>query len=691
MATTKSRPSGRRPRRDTRLARRAPIFTVLVGSVAVIVGAQRQPVDIPTLLGETQSELSVAVARYDRDGIAAAADSLRRIVELNPRYAEAYVGLGEALLWLSQFDQAAVQFARARALRYTGADIDLLEARLAALSGDIAGARSAYERIVVRQPYNEQALVGIATLDFADGPTAETMQTLQSLEQRYPENRQLLAALIEASRRRGDAAAVQRYVALALQYHGDNASIQLVAARSAFDGGDMTSAERHARNATILAPTLAEAWLILAHAADRRGEPDRALAYYQELIRIDPDNHIAWYARAIFLARVGRFEEAQRSWERSLRIRPDYELARIALENTLVEAFPLEDTRRRDAALRYRASGAALRERFLNRQAERHFRRGLQINPYDAVLRRNLGELYLQRDMESRYLQELLLIRDLGGEGAEEDAAAYSLRELTDRIGIFSARTADEAASRWSVDQFTVGRPRTTLSLYANQSATTIEPDAAHHVVEYAVSLLQGSQNLTVVDVRPPGASRSAEVAAARRAGADLVGFIDVDLGERRIVVDVQILRSDDAGVLLNDTFVGVGNGRVDRVARDVSTAIASLVVPRGYVIDRRFERVLVSLGGADGLAPEGRVAFRSRRGGEPLGEGEVVAVDDLVAEVTFQPEGADNLTVGDVVEFVEPEETVPAEEVEEAEAVAAPPEQTSRAREIVQQLFRLR
>ncbi len=686
MATTKSS----RMRRYTGLAERAPFVAVLVAASVAIVGAQRQPIDVPALLDETQNELSVAIARYDQDGIAAAADSLRRIVELNPRYAEAYVRLGEALLWLSQFDQASAQLARARALRHTGADIDLLEARVAALSGDVAGARDAYERILVRQPYNEQALVGVAILDFADGPTDVTVRTLQSLEQRYPENRQLLAALVEASRRRGDTAALQRYVALALQYHGDNASIQLVAARSAFDSGDMLTAQRHARNATILAPNLAEAWLILAHAADRRGEPDRALAYYQELIRIDPDNHVAWYARAIFLARVGRFEEAQRSWERSLRIRPDYELARIALENTLVEAFPLEDPRRREAALQYRSSGTALQERFLNRQAERHFRRGLQINPYDAVLRRNLGELYLQRDMESRYLQELLLIRDLSGEGEAADVAAYPRQELDDRIGIFSARTADEPASQWGVDQFTARRPRTTLALYAGQSATTIEPDAAHHVVEYAVSLLRGSQNLTIVDTRTAESSRSAAVAAARRDDVDLVGFIDVELGARRVVVDIQILRSDDAAILLDDTFVGVGNGRIDRVARSASTAISALIVPRGYVLDRRFERVLVSLGGADGLTPEGRVTFFSRRGGDDLGEGEVVAIDDLVAEVMFLPDGADNLTVGDVVEYsdVEGDEV---DDSEEAETVVTTLEQTSQAREIVQQLFRLR
>jgi hypothetical protein len=116
---------------------------------------------------------------------------------------------------------------------------------------------------------------------------------------------------------------------------------------------------------------------------------------------------------------------------------------------------------------------------------------------------------------------------------------------------------------------------------------------------------------------------------------------------------------------------------------------IISHVEPRGSVLRRRFEEVLISLGRIDGLLLEDTVHFVSSPDSRDLGTGEVIALDDLVAVVRYEPQGADNLTVGDQAYIVADDQD--SEETAEEENQQSAPEQTSQLGEIVQQLFQVR
>lgn len=416
--------------------------------------------------------------------------------------------------------------------------------------------------------------------------------------------------------------------------------------------------------------------MLLARAAHLQGQMDQARVHYEQLISLEPANHRAWYARGVLAAETGDFPAAYGSWERALRIRPDYELATIALESTLVAQEPMDSDRRAAAAVPYRETGQDLESRFLHRQAERHYRRGLQIHPFDTVLRQHLADLYRAQDLWGRYVRELEILQDLLPDN----------RDVAERIETFRRLRRDFPAERRRVDQFTAPRERTSLAVFYSQDPLAMEPQAGRYIAEYLVSLLRTSQNVTVTAVEPARGDRVTALARARALHAERAVIIESSLGEHHVTLDVAMLDRRTGEALLSRRIRRDGVGMVERAIRDASNALVSIIDPVGIVLDRRGDEVLVSLGTVDGLETGDTILFHQDLLGPSIGSGTVTALDDLVAEASFAPHGSDTLTIGN---FARP---VAEEDGREAETppVRDQEEQTSRLKELLIRLFTL-
>lgn len=643
------------------------------------------------LVAEGQERLIDGRERFDEEALRRAIDLSRRALEVNPRYADAHMILAEAYTWLDELDTARVHIEAAERLGYRGADLSILAGRIAVLSGSFDEARDMYQRVLTEEPYNESARVGVSLLGLIDGTTAIERRELDRLEARYPQNRQLLIALIELSDRAGDDDAVGRYLDLALRFHGESASVQFIAAEKALRAGSLEDATRYGRNAVTIAPDFKDAWLLLAEIARRRGDVTAARAHYESLIRLEPENHRAWYARGILLQNLDQPEMAIQSWERSRSIRPDYELASLAIEHDAIDRLAMESERRKELAEPYLSIGASLEDRFLFRQAEQAYRRGLRISPFHNELRRALAEMYRSRGMNGRFLQELEVIEELGG----------GSRNLSDLIEVFRDVRRDAVAVEWGVDQFVAPRPLTRILLTYATSPGTIDPDAGDHVTRYLQSLLNSSQNIDAVRPRNVPATSPVQIASAGRAvQADTVVALSIDLEDRRVVISYRMYRSDAVVPFSEGTIVRSGNDRIRNAVRDLSVRIEDTVTPQGFVLDRSFEEVLVGLGSVDGLEIGDEIAFYSTPGGDELGTAAVTALDDLLSVVRWQPSSSDDLGVGDRAVYVGPPEENGTDEEENGRPEANEdrsieggvlPEGNSPAYDLVQQVFQVR
>ena len=598
-----------------------------------------------------------AAAGYDRDGLLDAVDAFERALAQNRSYTPAWVGLARTQVLLENFARAEEALQAAVDLRHDPVELDLLRAQIAALGGDLATASERYAAVLQRQPYNEEARVAETVLLLGNGTTATTLRRLRGLTRRYPANRQLLTAIAVTAQRRDDRAARDAALQTLLTAHSGSASVQLLAAEFALADGRFERAEFHAANAVRLAPTYAPAWDLRARAAEAVGTPDTALEAYNRLIQIDPLNHRAWYARGLKAAELGDPELADQSWQRAVRAQPDYELARFALERMVLGVYDLGARRRTELAETYLTSGRALQAELLDRQAERHFRRGLHLDPFSPALRRALAELYRLDDLPARYLNELELLIEL--ETADPDVAAIAEGQRAD--------LADSVAVRWGIDQFSLARPRRRLLIVHRQDAATVEPAASAVFADYVRSLLQTSNDLELLPTQPhPGDAVGVRV-AAREADADLVLEATFAHRRREARLGYAIYQPPRRTPLLARSDAATGNDRLDRLARSASAAVTSIITPEAFVVARRGDLIAASFGRADGLDIEDTVELLSADG-RVLGNGTVVAIDDLLAEITYRPNGTDRLQIGDRAR-----PTAPVDEATAAEP--APPQ----------------
>ena len=637
------------------------VIALAAACIAPIAAAEAQSVVSQTRLARDTMER--AAAGYDRDGLLDAVDGFERALAQNRSYTPAWVGLVRTQVLLEDFARAEEALQAAVELRHDPVELDLLRAQLATLAGDLATASERYAAVLQRQPYNEEARVAEAVLLLGNGTTATALRRLRGLTRSYPANRQLLTAIAVTPPPRHDRATRDEALQTLLTAHSGSASVQLLAAEFALADGRFERAEFHAANAVRLAPTYAPAWDLRARAAETAGTPATALEAYNRLIRIDPLNHRAWYARGLRAAELGDPELADQSWQRAVRAQPDYELARFALERMVLNSYDLGSRRRTELAETYLTSGRALQAELLDRQAERHFRRGLQLDPFSPALRRALAELYRLDDLPARYLNELELLIELGTTDPDVAAIAEGQR----------ANLADSVAVRWGIDQFSLARPRRRLLIVHRQDASTVEPAASAVFADYVRSLLQTSNDLESLPAQPHPGDAVGVRAAAREADADLV--LEVTLAHRRreARLGYALYRPPRRTPLLARSDAATGNDRLDRLARSATAAVASIIDPEAFVVARRGDVLAVSFGRADGLSIDDAVELSSGDG-RVLGNGTIVAIDDLLAEVNYRPNGTDRLQIGDRARPTAPvDETAAAETPPPPEEVTAP------------------
>lgn len=638
-----------RPRKSSLLLLLA---VLIVSPVTAQRSSERNPID---LVADARVRLVEGRERFDEEALSEAIDLARQGLNGNPQYAEAHLILAEAHLWLQDLTAAQTHIDAAIDLGYGGSELLLLAARTAVLSGEFQRGAEIFQSILQREPYNEGAQVGVALLRLIDGTTTLERRELARLESRYPENRQLLVALIEMSYRDGDRDAVERYLEPALRYHSESASVQYIAAANALRNGNLTAASVHGRNAVTIAPSFGDGWLLLAEIARRQGEIAAAKAHYETLIRLQPDNYRAWYARGVLAHTMADYENAIRSWERARSIRPEYELPLLATEHDAMERLPLESDRRQELSSPYLEIGRELEDRYLFRQAEQIYRGGLQIYPYNLQLRRSLAEMYRNQEQYARYLQELEIISQLGGES----------QEIIDLIEIYRDLLRDSLGRTWGIDQFVAERPLTRLLITYTTASDALEPMAGDHVTRYIERLAQSSQNIEILPSVGIARYRPNEIVREGRIHSSNVTVgLNYKIEERRILIEYSIfigrsIQPVETGVVLRS-----GNDRIRNASRELVARVENRVVPNGYVLDRRFEQVLIGIGTVDGVTPGDEVELFARPEDERLGTATVIAVDDLLAVVEWDPTGTDRLGVGDRAVYLGP----PPDEEEEDE-----------------------
>ncbi|MFW6312710.1 MAG: tetratricopeptide repeat protein, partial [Spirochaetota bacterium] len=551
--------------------------------MAVVVGTSAAAQsDAPELVREGNDAL--ATGRYFE-----AIQAYQEALEANPNYLEAVVGLAESYYWLEEYDQADRHVSTALRLARSNPRVINLGARVAIGLGQLGEAESAFRRVQELEPNNVDSTIGLAELALARGQSAEAVSRLERALRLNPDQRKALLSLILIYEHLGEDEIARDYLEIARSVHRGRPEVHVLAAEYFVRSGDYEEAARAARTAQAIDPMSRAATAIRAEIALLGESYLEAATIAEELIASSRQDVRAWYLRAVAKHRLGEIDDALTSIRTALRIAPDNETLRIWAEWLAMEELDLESETRAELSAVRAADAAALERGFRYERAMKTYRRALQLAPLDTALRRRYAELFRKMGYQASYLQELRVLRDNG----------IADSEIERSIEVYENALSSSVAARWGIDQFTIDRDRTPISIAL--VSLDAYPRSDRSILSFIRRTVQGLGAVDVVHAAP-AASYSEAFSAARASEADYFLQLAITATEEMFTVsaDVHVGRTGSRAHRLSVVRTGPDNAAAATDA--FADEIVRLLPSRGEIIARRGRSVVVDLGSRHGV-----------------------------------------------------------------------------------------
>ena len=607
---------------------RAAAAALLLAAAALSAAAQA----VPPAATARESFAAAEELRFAEDWYGAIEAYLAAIAR-NPSYGEALAGLAESYYGLGEYDQALSYARRALALRKGDNALANLEGFVLAALGDLAGAKKSFGLVIGRAPNDLDARFGLAVLDLAEGRRTEARARLEDSLRLSPQNGRALLSLALLAREQGRAEEARALVERALRYHGGESRTQYVAAQVADYAGDAAGAAFHARAALGIKPGYAEARLLLAQLMFRSGSYAEAVALMREAVARDRRDGMAWYTLGAAQAAAGKRADAVYSLRTATSLRPDDELARVALELIVMEDSPAEDQSREAYAEWHFQRGRELAERSLYDPALFEYRRGLRIYPYSGSGRLLYAELLKSRGYPGKYLSELRFLKDNG----------RASREVLDSIEIYESLLAEDLGRAWSVEEESLPKRHYSLALmYESSPDACVHAGAEAAVLGYLKDILSSSPRLSVAEVPPAAPTYAEAFRRAREAEVDYFAIARIRESERELSISLELRVARTGSPAASVEAYRSGNDRLKSAASRICDSLVSSLAPRGVIVKRGQDRVLVDLGKAEGLAPGDKllVLKKGSLAVRPEGLGQAYAPEALLGEIELERVG---------------------------------------------------
>lgn len=557
-------------------------------------------VAVPVWVG-AQSHGTGAVELYQTGRAAQRTEQYYRAIELyktsleqNPDYLEPIAGLAESFFALGEYEQAHTYVLRAQKLAKEDLSLVTLEGRILIGLGDFDGARICFENVVRKEPHNLNAQFGLAELDVVFGKQGAAVAKYERALSVSPENRRALLSLVLLLDERGDHEKAEWYAERALRLYPDNAQVRYIIARHLLADGNTAEAEYHARVAQSIHPAYLEPAFLLADIYLSSGAFDQVAEIVESLLAENRDDHMLWYILGTAYRGRGDYEEALNAYASAFRVQPDDEISRLALEDLLIEEFPLDDPRRSRFAAYHFDLGRQYRERNYLERALREFRRGLLIDPRSREGRLLYASVFATKGYPAKYLAELRVLADLG----------YTDDEILDQIEIQESILYNSLSNQWGVDQYGLQRHVHTVSLFLS-SADLVHYGAGPALISYMTNLLYRYENIDVLLQRTTDVGFAAAFRSARTDGADYFLMVDFTEGERHFSASTRLYSAPTGTQLRSESTVRTGNNRVADAMALLTERLHNVLPVSGTIIRRSFDTALVDLGTVDGVEPE--------------------------------------------------------------------------------------
>ena len=595
-----------------------------------------------------------------------AVESLLECLRINNAHAEATAALAECYYELAEFDEALAWVRKARSLSRGNLALTNLEAFTLIALGQLDSAASVINDVLVREPYNREALFAASELDIARGRAGDAVMRYQEAVHRYPDDRRLLVALALVLGSLGETESARTYIVRALAQHPTDYRVYYYAAYLESRAGSLTAATRYAESALHYQPNYAPARSLLASLRYRAGQFEDASRLADEALAANREDIGAWYLKGMSYIRLGRNADAITILSTAALIDPNDEFIRATLEELLISHTSLEDPRRAAWATWHFNRARDFKNRNFIEQALFEYRRGLRLNPY-AADRREYADLLRVQGYPARYLEELRFMQGLG----------LNDRSLNDAVEAYDNLLEGALYRRWNVDPVDVSEPHWNLGVFSVVSQSSFyHVDAGVTASSYIKDILLHERNINPMELEPRETSYSQAFRHAREAGADYFIIISVTENERDIAVTGELFVGRTGSPAATFTAYRTGSDRLRNAARSIVDQLGAALPFRAELLQYRAGIGLIDKGRLDGVktgtvydvVKKGAVSSSSEGVGLSYAQDEVVGTlvintaDEEVSSGTIMRKGFfDRISAGDEVILQVPEPAAPA------------------------------
>ncbi|MCL1818273.1 MAG: tetratricopeptide repeat protein, partial [Spirochaetaceae bacterium] len=478
-----------------------------------------------------------------RAGTAARADGdyykaielLRDAAAKNPAYFDAVFALAEIYFHLEEYDQALELVRKALTLSPASIPAQVLRGRILVGMGELSASQKNFEAILREEPNNIEARLALAELGVAGGRNRNAISEYLETLQIAPHNRKALLSLALIYEAAKDRRMAGDYFELAVRYHGDSALVHLLAGEFYLAADNLVAARRHAGLALTLRPVYEEAHMLLGQIELREGKYAAVHSAMDAVLKLNRNNTAAWYLKAMAALHLGDPKEAVTLLRTLLGLGPENEVARITLEDTLREFFPVEDPLRKDFADYHFLRGNRFMERSLFSRAYEEYRRGLQINPYSAEGRKAFADVVGKLGFYARSYAALQFLQTQNMADAEvEETLEMGASLLEDRV-----------SRAWDIDQHLVPRHKFTVSLFFDGSSSgLLHRNSGIYLTRYFSDLLVGSALLAPPEITIEVKSYGEAFQEARQRASDYFLIVSFAEAAREFVVRADLYLS---------------------------------------------------------------------------------------------------------------------------------------------------
>jgi Flp pilus assembly protein TadD/mono/diheme cytochrome c family protein len=280
---------------------------------------------------DTLALYNLAAAETSEDNYAQAVQTYKHVVNINPKDARAWNGLGVALESTGDWQAAHQAFEKASDVDPTLTDAIFNRAKSELDHDQTSEAEQSFRAVLKQAPDDASAHSGLAQALLKKGNQDAAQSEFAASLRIDPQNVDALEGLGQLALSRGQPAPAAEYLEKAVQRSPDDPVVREQLALAYAQSQRYSHAIQQLQQARRLSPNDAQVHAMLSQVYSADGHLQEAIVEQQEALRLNASDADGWNNLGVLEARAGNSVTARDDFEHALRIAPDHGPAKANL------------------------------------------------------------------------------------------------------------------------------------------------------------------------------------------------------------------------------------------------------------------------------------------------------------------------------------------------------------------------